>query len=307
MQFSFGAEGSRVSVKGEDDLRPLKDHAPKRLQYKANEEKIIRDTLEARKFPLKLAVAVDDHLGFLTDENPQNRINESHERGQTYLQYIQKFVDRYDLEMFLAFDNPEDASKVTTQVLRVAPSRARTGPLDTLIVLRVGHDLVDFKPTIKVADMFTSAHVRGRNRFRDEPEGVDGKAEVDVVQQEVDRYVEKHKKDPPLVPAPAVRRRYFTGDNPAGEEKTNLDEYRAEAAARSKLLRKSRELVVVEGSTVGMPRLRPGRYVRIEGVGRPFDGLYYVTQTTHSWGGDGAKTRFSAQRAGLALPQENAA
>lgn len=314
MQFSFGGEGSRLSVTGEDDLRPLKDHSIKRVTFKAHELDIIEKTLhDCAQYPLTLAYPATPPtwLKFFFDTSKQNRINEALAKGQSYLEYVQKFLDQYDLELFLEFDPPDEQflakdkpneTRVRRQLLYLLPSRANDGPLDPLILLRNGHELFDFSPTIKVADQFTSARVRGRNRHRDEPKGVDGKAGVEYVQAEVDKYWEPG--DPKLVPAPDIRKRFFPADNPSDDkEQTNLDEYRAEAAARTKLLRKSRELVVAQATTIGLPRLRPRRYVRVEGIDALFDGIYYVTATTHTWGSDGAKTRLTAQRAGMPLPE----
>jgi len=301
LQFSFCSEGSRLSVNGEDDLRPLKDHNLDAKKFKSNELDIISKILrDIAHYPLELTYRKNPPawLAFFYDEH--NKINETLAKGQSYLNYVQKFIDKYDLELYLSFDPPDQVTSPQRQLLNLMPSRAHDGPLELIIILRYGHELLDFSPTIKVADMFTSARVRGRNLHRDEPSGVDGKATVAYVQAEVNAYCEGTEK---LVPAPEVRRRFFPGENPSDDgEKTNLDEYRAEATARTTLLRKSRELVVVQASTIGLPRLRPRRYVRFEGIDPLFDGVYYVTTTTHTWGSDGAKTRFTAQRAGLPLP-----
>lgn len=315
LQFSFGGEGSRVTVAGEDDLRPLKDHALEAVKFKAHEIDIITKTLrDVAHYPLtpEGVAKPPEWLKFFYDDNKQNRITETLGKGQSYLEYIQKLVDQYDLELFLAFDPPDEQflgadppgepPKPRRQILNLMPSRANDGPLDALIVLRYGHELFDFSPTVKVADQFTSAHVRGRSRHRDEPGPVLGEAKADEVQAEVDKY--REAGDPPLVAAPTIRRRFFPADNPSDdEEHTNLDNERARAVARTVLLRKARELVVVQASTIGLPRLRPRRYVRVEGIDPLFDGLYYVTATTHTWGSDGAKTRLTAQRAGMPIPE----
>lgn len=316
LQFAFGSEGSRLSVTGEDDLRPLKDHVEKRLTYKSNEAKIIEATLTARGYPLKPKIAgpLPRRLSFLTDESSQNRINEAHEKGQSYLEYIQKFVDAYDLELYLSFDGLHEeawrTSRQIKQVLNLGPSRANNGPRDGVIVLRRGHELVEFNPTIKVADQFTSVRVRGRSRFRDDPNGIDGFVDVDDVATEVKNYQQKsdpQKPAPKLVTAPEVRKIFFGKNDSDTKEKTNLDKLRAEASAWTQMMRKARELVVVQASTVGLPQLEPGRYVQIEAVDDLFDGLYYVSSTTHSYGSDGMKTRFTAQRAGMPLPEGVAA
>lgn len=317
IQFSFGGEGSRVSITGEDDLRGLKDHSDKRIVYKDNEYSIIARTLrDAADYPLEIRLAkpLPARLAFLTDHSAQNRINESLEKGQSFLEFIQKFIDQYDLELYLSFETtpakttPGKAAPkpVTNQVLNLQPSRANSGPTGLMFVLRHGYELLEFTPTLKVADQFTSVRVRGRHRHRDMPKGVDGYVDGKIVAEELKNYVEK-AIDKPLVSAPEARERCFGKNESDSKEKTNLDEYRAEAAAHAQLLRKSRELVVAQASTVGLPRLQPGGYVRIEDISDAFDGIYYVSSTTHTVASDGMKTRFTAQRAGMRLPETNAA
>jgi phage protein D len=55
--------------------------------------------------------------------------------------------------------------------------------------------------------------------------------------------------------------------------------------------------VTGEGVCIGRPDLRPGRPVKIEGIGRRFSGLYYVTSTEHSYlPNRGYRTAFSVRR-----------
>jgi phage protein D len=71
-----------------------------------------------------------------------------------------------------------------------------------------------------------------------------------------------------------------------------------EATARAKAIYNDKALHFVTGSatTVGLPELRSGQLVEIEGVGYRFDGEYLVTETTHSFGGSGYQTSFKVQR-----------
>lgn len=312
MQFTFASDGDRVSITGEDDLRRLKDHVHKRIPHnKKNEALIFTDTLDDAKYPLTRRFDNDwpEHLNFLADET--DTINEAHEQGQSRIDFLQKFVDRYDLELFLEFEeraaDPEKGfPRGWAQVLRLARSRANVGPASDgeVLPLQRNRDLIDFAPTIKVADIFTEVHLRGRNPHRDVPEGIDGKAREAEVVEELDRY--QVPGDFRLEPATKVREKYFgpnVGPNGSKDgEKTNLDRRRAEAAARAILLRKARELLTIQVTTVGRPELQPGGFVKIEDMGPPFDGRYYVTSTTHTWGSDGLRTRFSACRPGMPIP-----
>jgi phage protein D len=82
----------------------------------------------------------------------------------------------------------------------------------------------------------------------------------------------------------------------------NLDQTRANWLALGLLRKKARELLTVNATTIGLPRLRPGRHVEIRGMRAPFDGFYYVTRTVHTFGSKGLQTEFSASRPGMELP-----
>jgi hypothetical protein len=62
--------------------------------------------------------------------------------------------------------------------------------------------------------------------------------------------------------------------------------------AEAELFRISTAFVSGSGETVGIPELRAGVTLRIEGVSKPFNRDYFVEQATHSLGGSGYTTSF---------------
>lgn len=60
----------------------------------------------------------------------------------------------------------------------------------------------------------------------------------------------------------------------------------------------NRQMLTASGSTIGLPALRAGCNVRINGVGKRFSGAYFVTATTHTLSDSGYTTRFEARREG---------
>lgn len=72
----------------------------------------------------------------------------------------------------------------------------------------------------------------------------------------------------------------------------------AEAEARARALYNQRAFEFIQGSgaTLGLPWLRPGIVVPLDGLGPRFSGEYYVTRCTHSIGGSGYRTSFNVQR-----------
>ena len=70
----------------------------------------------------------------------------------------------------------------------------------------------------------------------------------------------------------------------------------ARALALDILQNQLKEAVRVSGSTVGLPDLRAGRTIVLKGLGRRFNGHYFVTSTQHKIDANGYHTRFEARR-----------
>ena len=75
-----------------------------------------------------------------------------------------------------------------------------------------------------------------------------------------------------------------------------LSDEDAERLAESVLLRSSYAFVTGQGQTVGLPGLRAGVNIELVGLGKRFDGTYYVTETTHRIDGGGYATSFSVRK-----------
>ncbi len=70
----------------------------------------------------------------------------------------------------------------------------------------------------------------------------------------------------------------------------------AHAPAREIREQIARRIMKGSGSTIGMPDLRAGRMILVEGLGERFSGRYFVTSTTHKIDDSGYTTRFECRR-----------
>ena len=59
---------------------------------------------------------------------------------------------------------------------------------------------------------------------------------------------------------------------------------------------RARAFVTGSGRAIGRPALRAGGVIELAGVGKTFDGKYYVVQSTHLYGEDGYHTSFRVRR-----------
>jgi hypothetical protein len=307
MRFEFSTGGgAQLTVSGEDDLSPLKDHYKERKEFpNVPERQIVREVLRLARYPLADIAKPQVAWPPFTDDGG-DPIVESINGGQSYLEFLQKLADRFDFEIFIEFAKLTDVSSPLQ--LHIEPSRSRVPPerwSGAVFVLQRDRNLIEFSPTIRVVDQPSEVSVTGRHRDRNNPSRATGKADpLKILNDEL------HPDDSTGAPqkltsGPLVRARYFPNrkDNPFPfQNETNIDPQRAQAIAETRLRRKAREFFTIEGTTLGLPRLRPGNHVQITGMRPPFDGFFYVTKTVHSYGADGLRTRFSARRPGMPLP-----
>jgi phage protein D len=100
------------------------------------------------------------------------------------------------------------------------------------------------------------------------------------------------------VTGPAMVRKAFPGNS--GGISTHLaigSQAEADQLANGWFKEMSLQYVVGDGVTIGLPELRAGTLINIEGLGKRFSGRYYVTGTEHSYKPDrGYRTAFSVRR-----------
>ena len=225
--------------------------------------------------------------------------------SQSYLDFVQKIADRIDCEIFLEFSDLTVAASMLQ--LHFEPTRSRMTPdksAGDVFVLNHDKNIIEFSPSIKVVDQPSTGVVQGRNRDRNNPGQITGNAHPSKLIDELHAYAATGTPQA-LTSGPDVRGHFFPNrtDNPMkSANESNLDQARADTLAEAKFRRKAREFFTIDGTTIGLPRLRPGNFILITGMRPPFDGYYYVTKTVHTYGADGMRTKFSARRPGMVLP-----
>jgi phage protein D len=97
---------------------------------------------------------------------------------------------------------------------------------------------------------------------------------------------------------PQIVESVFPGAESWRVREVPLKDDEAEAWARAEMLRRGRRFVTVSGITNGTPDMIVGARLRLEGVGRPFEGApYYVTRVQHTYDLHSAhRTHFEAER-----------
>lgn len=144
-----------------------------------------------------------------------------------------------------------------------------------------GRSLVEFKPTLTTAGQFKSVTVRGWDRKLQKP--IEEKVSFD---------------DPALKKMNAKFGELVMQCDPKEEQVVDLPVFSKPDAlkrARGLMRDNAARMVRASGTTVGLPELRAGTKLNIQGVGARMSGEYLVTKTTHTVGEGGYTTKFECR------------
>jgi phage protein D len=146
-----------------------------------------------------------------------------------------------------------------------------------------GKSLSSFKPKLSTARQISEVTVCGWDRKKNEAIAETAKW-TDIVK------AGPEKQRFSLLAQAFDSRKEIVTDQPV------RNKAEAKQKAMDILGRQVREVITASGATVGLPQLRAGRKVQIEGLGERYSGTYYITSTTHTLGDNGYRTQFEARR-----------
>lgn len=155
------------------------------------------------------------------------------------------------------------------------------------ITLMADEDLAEFSPRLSSAGQVSDVLVRGWDP-KNKKEIV-GRAQAG---DEVSKMGGKQT-------GAALSERAFGGATGLLSKLPVMTQAEADQLAVGRFNSTSLELITGEAACVGRADLRPGRVVKIDGVGKRFGGLYYVTAATHVYTPGGYTTYFSFRRNAL--------
>lgn len=140
-----------------------------------------------------------------------------------------------------------------------------------------GESLIDFQPELTTARQVKEVIVRAWDRKKKSP--ITGKATRAALGLRHDDEVEQAFNQRMDITSAVV-----------------ADQKEADRMAMGHLLDIAHEMVTATGSTIGVPDLQAGRIVQIDGLGKRFDGRYFLTATTHTLNDAGYITSFECRR-----------
>jgi phage protein D len=150
--------------------------------------------------------------------------------------------------------------------------------------LTYGRSLIEFQPTLTTANQVGEVTVRGWDTVNKK------KIEYTAKRSEITTQGVGPRGGQAVIEQSFNQRREIVATKPVNSEQE------ARTLAIETLERIAKEMVKGTGSTVGLPDLRAGSALEIDGLGKRFSGRYFVTSTTHSIGDSGYTTQFECRR-----------
>lgn len=231
-------------------------------------------------------------LGLKFDPHPSQNEAQSeivYMKSQYDVVFLQELARRHGYEMYL-----EDETGKPTLFFGVSEN-----PAAPTYQLEWGKSLISFRPNLNTAKQVSKVVVRAWDRKANKPI----KEEYTLEQL----WKDENKSQAEIARLSAIAKSYQERTEVVTKEPMHTS---AEAKQRAKAILRERnnDLLVASASTVGLPDLRSGCSVQILGLGAPndssgtsrgascnFNGEYFVEESTHTIGGNGYRTTFSAR------------
>jgi phage protein D len=242
-----------------------------------------------------LGIPLDPNSTPSSDETPETFVFMN---NQYDIVFLLERARRHGYEVYL-----KNTDKKQKQTLYFGLSESNA--VVPVYQLEWGKSLLNFKPTLSTAKQVSQVTVCGWDRTANKR--IEEKFSLQDLWKKQNKSATEIARLSKIAEAYGNRSEIVT-DKPVHTKAE------ARKLAEGILTNQDNKLIEGTGATVGLPDLRAGCALRIIGFGiqstkkdkkdvlvgngSDFDGEYYVTQTTHSIGGSGYRTDFSARREG---------
>lgn len=157
-----------------------------------------------------------------------------------------------------------------------------------IITLNWGSELISFNPRLSTAGVVNKVTIRGHNQSNPS-KAIEGVAEAkNMANNETDSES-----------ASELVKNQNAQNSDIEISKSNFpvcDVADANAVAKALLIKSNNKLIEASCECVGMPGIRPGENVIIDGIGQRFKGKYYIKSIKHSIGDGGYRMSFEVRR-----------
>lgn len=204
------------------------------------------------------------------------------QKNQDDAQFLMERAKRIDFDCYVKVDKE---TKVETLHFE-KPTDGRTSDPTHVYAFEWGTNLIEFTPTITLADQVKSVTVRCWDPAIKDV--IEYKAEAKDLPTSGDK--SGGGKSGPAAVEEGGGQQEFVVDAVA------LSEEEVKKLAISLLTERAYEYITGTGRVIGLPDLRPGEIVELNGLGKRFSGEYYVKKAEHTLGSNGYITQFDVRR-----------
>jgi Bacteriophage probable baseplate hub protein len=269
----FPESGSpTLGVSGQDSLVKLRGRKPgpndqKEFPKQSDEE-------------IAQIVASRNHLQF---QGPRER-TETHDivvqKDQDEAMFLKERASRIDFDCYVQIDPATGKDTL----FFVKPTDGRDGRHTRVYVFEWGKSLINFNPQLTIAKQVGTVTVRGWDPRGKQP----------IIYTAGPQDLPQSASGGMSGPQAAQERMNGKGDIVVDQPVTSAQE--ARDLAVSLLRERAYEYIQGSGQVIGLPDLRPQDNVELLGLGKRFNGTYYVLKVGHSIGSSGYQTTFHARK-----------
>jgi phage protein D len=277
-----------ITVAGQDNLVKLKNRKPGKNEVKYYTKKKDWEIAEviAKRNKLDFEATKDD------PKAPQHDV--VIQKNQSDAAFLMERAKRIDYDCYIVIGHKDKGKKEKKDKLFfVKPTDGRGASQRLTYTFTWGENLMSFTPTMNISDQVSAVTVRGWD--------VDKKELITATATDADlEGADKGKgtSGPKVVEARFDKKEELLVDWPVQSKQE------AKALAVSLLSERAYRFLTASGQAIGLPDMRPGDNVFIEGIGKRFSGQYYVQKVVHSIGNNGYVTNFEVRRTYAEIPKE---
>jgi phage protein D len=261
---------STLGVTGVDAMLKLRDRKPVGSDVKKFVNKM--------DWQIAQVIAARNHLDVkVTEDGPPQPL--VIQKNQDDARFLMERAKRIDFDCYIRVD--PDAGRETLYFVR--PTDQRDTSPTRIYVFEWGKTLINFNPQLKLGQQVSQVTVRGW----------DPRTKSPIVYTATPNDLPKSSgggdSGPELVAKKLNNKQDVVVDLPVA----SMQE--ARELAMSLLRERAYQYLTGSGQVIGLPDLRPGDNVELQGLGKRFSGEYYVTKVEHSLGSNGYLTSFDVR------------
>jgi phage protein D len=231
----------------------------------------LTDTQIARRIEQRLGVKLETDAAASASEQPYPYIIQD---NQYDIVFLMERARRIGYDLFVE-------EKPSGSVLYFGPS---IGVRRATYRLTYGRSLVQFTPNLTTANQVAEVTVRGWDNVKKK------KIEATAKRSQI------ATKGVGAVGGQSAIEQSFNQRKEILAMRPIATEAEARKLAVETLERIAKDMVTGSGTTVGLPDLRAGCVLELDGLGERFSGRYFVTSTSHAIGDGGYTTSFDCRR-----------